>query len=231
MTFTVSHSKKEFIESMAIHYNRKLRLLNTVADYVPKLCSTAALIIIWFAVFDDEPGINLPALISAYLVMTISSLLIRHCIQWIVVSIASEDISNRTNEVLTLSNGTFRYSYPLADSSSLSERILISIPADSIYCLFYDEETYRITLKGRMSGTVVQSYNSILHTTPTGGNLTDFVIYDYFKPSLYQALRKETGTETYRVSLIHGASPQHPAPLSNVTGNAVKAAIPEKECE
>lgn len=131
------------------------------------------------------------------IILNASEILLVSLTLWILLkvlatSIAGKDSGLRVDEDLLLVNGVIHYTYRIAHQSNGRDKIIIIIPLGAVSSAAYDQSTRAITLTGRFSSDYSADYASSGMTEPDSGNLSKFVIYDYFEPSLLNAL-KENG--------------------------------------
>lgn len=107
-------------------------------------------------------------------------------LRYIVSVVSGRYISNRTNEKLTLNENELRYSYTTGSMSD-NERTTVVIKLEKTKAVSYNKVFHKFSFNGYQQ-----------HYTNLGGNKTaasknergKFVIYDYFKPSMYQTVKQ-----------------------------------------
>lgn len=81
------------------------------------------------------------------------------------------------------------YVFRIKFQFAASYRAVIVIPIKDITAAQYDPKTNAIRLCGRISSDSTDDYFSGEKITPESGNLKEFVLYDYFVPSLLTSLK------------------------------------------
>ena len=104
-------------------------------------------------------------------------------------NLSGRDAGGRVYEELVLMNDVLRYTFSIKFQFAASHRIIIIIPIKDIASAKYDPKTNAIQLCGRFSSDSVDDYFSGEKITPESGNLNEFVLYDYFAPSLLDSLK------------------------------------------
>lgn len=98
--------------------------------------------------------------------------------------LAGIDISERIDEELLLTNGVLRYTFRIKFHSNGRDRNVIIIPLSDIRAHDYDHEKKKVVLYGEFSSDYIANYAGSGFVEPDGRNLSEFVFYNYFSPSL-----------------------------------------------
>ena len=94
--------------------------------------------------------------------------------------------SARVDESLILTGSTIKYSYRQKHHSLSSERRVLSIDFNKMVSIVYDEKTHLLKFTGEI---LSEYYDDYKKRKPVDINtLEEFVICDYFTPSLTEAL-------------------------------------------
>ena len=100
-------------------------------------------------------------------------------------------ISWRVNEMLSVGEGCLEYSYQNHDSTSDRDRVEVVIPFSEIRWVSFEEKTKKVVFNGKYSSMYYEDYQK--GETRADDILLDgeFIIFDYFDPSLVVAVRAE----------------------------------------
>lgn len=104
-------------------------------------------------------------------------------------NVAGKEARGRVDEELSLINDVIKYTFRINFQFAASHRNIIIIPIKDITTAKYDPKTSAVQLRGRFSSDSVDDYFSGKKVTPDSGNLNEFVLYDYFTPSLLDSLK------------------------------------------
>lgn len=109
------------------------------------------------------------------------------------LSLAS--IGSRTDEALiiegdSIENSCLYYSYRIKYESSYRDRGLYTIKLNEIENVKYDNETKEIRITGKMFAKWITDVVNIEEVDISNRENNEFVIYDYFSPSLIEELKK-----------------------------------------
>lgn len=113
-------------------------------------------------------------------------LILSLCLKVLAGNLAGVDNSARVDESLLISDESIRYSFRLKYQSLSSERRVVTIPFSRITGISHDSETEALELDGNF---VSEYFDDYTNPAPVDtAQLTQFVIYDYFSPSLKETL-------------------------------------------
>ena len=108
------------------------------------------------------------------------------CLKALAGNLAGSNNSSRVDESLSISNATIRYSFRIKHQSLASERRVITIQFSHITDITYDSKTESLEFVGDFVSEYFDDYKK---PNPVDtALLTEFVIYDYFTPSLKETL-------------------------------------------
>ncbi len=99
-------------------------------------------------------------------------------------NLGSRDAGERVDEELMLVGDRLRYTFRTKHITPTNGRNLIVIPLGDIRHIEYDAHLSKLTLYGRFSSDAYLDYSREGFQEPASGNLSEFVFYDYFDPSL-----------------------------------------------
>ena len=113
-------------------------------------------------------------------------LILSLCLKVLAGNLAGVDNSARVDESLLISDESIRYSFRLKYHSLSSERRVVTIPFSRITGISRDPETEALEFDGNF---VSEYFDDYTEPAPVDiAPLTQFVIYDYFSPSLKETL-------------------------------------------
>lgn len=100
--------------------------------------------------------------------------------------------SERVNESLLLKDNMLEYGYQNYAGSVRGDRVIVKLPLNRLQQATYQKSVEKIVLKGMLNSVYYENYAS----KETRADTSSFepgvlVLFDYFEPSLYQALRRE----------------------------------------
>lgn len=129
-------------------------------------------------------------IVSRTVLILVFGIIIHYCCGLMLNNRTSKDLSERTDEEITIANNELRLVFRTRYVTAPDNRVIVVIPFRDLTAVNYDEETRRIEFVGRISSDVVEKYNPAREYNPNKGNLKELVIYDYFTPSLLGSLRE-----------------------------------------
>lgn len=112
--------------------------------------------------------------------------------------ISGRNISERINETLLIKNDCIEYGYQNYAGAVDGDRVIVQLPFRYINKITYNNTTKKTVFMGKYTSKYYEDYK--IKTTRADDTLfsDDFIIFDYFEPSLIDALRK-TGLEVTRI--------------------------------
>ena len=112
--------------------------------------------------------------------------------------ISGRNISERINETLLIKNDCIEYGYQNYAGSIGGDRVVVQIPFRYIKKIIFNNATKETVFKGKYTSKYYEDYKT--KTTRADDTLfsDDFIIFDYFEPSLVNSLRK-VGLEVTRI--------------------------------
>ncbi|MBR1454799.1 MAG: hypothetical protein IJ593_09210 [Lachnospiraceae bacterium] len=114
------------------------------------------------------------------------SLIISVCLRFLAINLAGSNNYARVDESLIISNDAIRYSFRIKHQSLASERYVVTLQFSEITAINFDSKMESLEFKGNIVSEYFDDNNNEKHVDTT--SLSNFVIYDYFEPSLKQAL-------------------------------------------
>lgn len=130
---------------------------------------------------------------TSYIIITSSFIFIPCFMFSLFFHVLSKNLSgvnsaSRIDENLIISNQCIKYSYRIKHQSLDCERIVIIMDLMDIDEIEFDNVTHGLLFKGNFKTEYYEDYAS---SSPDSIDTTDnFLIYDYFKPSLKECLEK-----------------------------------------
>lgn len=129
-------------------------------------------------------------IISRTVLILVFGFLIHYCCGLMLNNRTSKDLTERTDEEITIANSEIRYVFRTRYVTAPDNRVIVVIPFRDLTEVNYTENTRKIEFVGRISSDVIEKYNPAREYNPNKGNLNKLIIYDYFTPNLLNALRK-----------------------------------------
>lgn len=142
------------------------------------------------AIVAGEAKKEIVPIISRTVLILVFGLIIHYCCGLMLNNRISKDLTERTDEEITITNSEIRYVFRTRYVTAQDNRVIVIIPFQDLTAVNFNENTRKIEFVGRISSDVVEKYNPSRQYNPNKGNLKDLVIYDYFAPSLLDALHK-----------------------------------------
>lgn len=117
-------------------------------------------------------------------------LILSICLKTLANNIAGSNNSARVDESLLFADNIIRYSFRIKHQSTSSERRVITIDFSNINAVDYESETGAIVFTGKITSDY---YDDFKKKKPVETDcIEDFVIYDYFTPSLKEMLQTKS---------------------------------------
>lgn len=179
--FEVDDKKKADLQEIAFSENRFSAFLMRFSS---SMAVAAFLSIIGLGLTNllvEEPirplATSLECLLVFFGLATWASVLLAH-------RIANRNLGERVDEELTLEGDVLHYSFRIRYRSNYGRARNVIIPLDNIRSCYAEPSLGRLSLRGTFSGDYFARTEGSLSAVPSEGNLNDFVLYDYFTPSL-----------------------------------------------
>lgn len=109
------------------------------------------------------------------------------CLKALAGNLAGSDNSARVDESLLISNEAICYAFRLKYQSLASERRVLTIQFSQIKAINFDSKTEGIEFIGNFTSEYFDDYRN--QQPVDTASIDRFIIYDYFSPSLKEALR------------------------------------------
>lgn len=116
----------------------------------------------------------------------------------VIKRITGRYISERVNETLLIRNDCFEYGYQNYVGSANGDRVVVRIPFSCISKIIYSNTTKEIVFTGKYSSKYYEDYKTETTRADDQLFLNDFIIFDYFEPSLIDYL-VDMGLEVTRI--------------------------------
>lgn len=194
MLFTPDPGKKREILRHQVDSNKKLK----VADFLGKIMLVSGIVaaIAYFLVniainswsisySTGAPKTPYGTVIVASLAILGVGALIFGVIQSVVYTKAGKDITTRHNEIIEMDGQDIRYTYTAKKNSA--EKGVTVIPLREIV-VRYEPKARKLEMYGPMKVNHIKQIDG--KQKSSASELSEFVIYDYFDPSLHLALQK-----------------------------------------
>lgn len=192
--FVLDDAKKKDVGKHQIDSNKKLK----VADFLGKIMLISGIVaaVSYFLINAAINAWNISyasgSPVAPYGVVIASSLAILSLgvgifgvIHAIVKSISGREITTRTNEALEMNGLDLRYTYQ--DTKAQGRKNIITIPVDKVN-IGYEPKSRRLEFDGEMKVYQVKQEKDNRKTSSS--IQSEFVLYDYFEPSLHLMLQK-----------------------------------------
>lgn len=114
-------------------------------------------------------------------------LIISACLKALANNLASSNNTARVDESLLIADNKIRYSFRIKHQSTSSERRVITIDFSRISAICFDETTGILCFTGDILSEYFDDYKNKKPVDTT--NLEEFMICDYFAPSLRDTLQ------------------------------------------
>lgn len=111
-------------------------------------------------------------------------LLLFMVLKLLLTQLSSKDINERVQEALFIEDEVLHYAFRTRFQSDVDTRIIIQIPLKGITSLFYEKRIKKYVLKGNILCYYVENFDEKQFKNTKPSKLDDFVIYDYFDPTL-----------------------------------------------
>lgn len=197
--FQVKEQLKSEIIALVIEHNSRLRSLSRCRTAIlptAVVLSLAYGLLYWLV---PDMGIVMVAgtakkqiapIICFILCALLLAILFRYILGLLLISLSSRDLTERTDEILSVGDNEILYTFRTRYVTDPDSRVVVVIPFRDITSVNYDRNIRKIQFAGRISSDVVEKFDPSRQYRPNSGNLKDLDIYDYFSPSLYEHLRK-----------------------------------------
>ena len=129
-------------------------------------------------------------IISRTILILVFGFVTRYCCGLMLNNRTSKDLTERTDEEITITNSELRYVFRTRYVTAPNNRVIVVIPFRDLTAVNYTENTRKIEFVGRISSDVIEKYNPAREYNPNTGNLDKMIIYDYVTPNLLDALRE-----------------------------------------
>lgn len=182
--FTVNEDRKTELQSLVVAENRTSVFLLRLSGGLGIAFVLRVLIGTILCILDITAPETLFSLITEFIICGLAFWGLR----FIAYKIASLDLGERVEEELIFVGNVLRYSFRIRYHSTGRDRNVIIIPLDSIRSCYAEPSLGRFSLRGTFSSDYFARAEDSLLAVPSGGNLKDFVFYDYFTPSLSTVL-------------------------------------------
>lgn len=198
MTFDVDYTKKHKIEKAILKEAGTAKTVMLAARMVLLIGVALGLVfLIWnlvdpsrhIVVVRDVPKKDYLTIWFNFITVTAVSAVISILLRTLGKNLGGRDIKERANESLLLQDGKLYYTFRTKFITPVNGRNLVVIPLDSIHEMSYNERLCEIHLFGTFSSDAYVDFAAECNSEPDSGNLSGFVIYDYFEPSLYHILK------------------------------------------
>ncbi len=183
MKYIVDADKRSsVIAEVIMEHHRGLSFLCCCMQYL--LPVTIAAAILCAAMYLRYPELGLTMVLHGVLIVSFGVIAF-YCTCFYISNRTSKDLGERIDESLEIATGIILYSFRVRYHVG---RMIIMIPFDDVESVTYDQRTRKLQFTGRISCTVMESDRAEKIYDLNSSNLSEFVIYDYFSPSLYEYL-------------------------------------------
>lgn len=111
------------------------------------------------------------------------------CLKALANNLASSNNSARVDESLLIADNKIRYSFRIKHQSTSSERRVITVDFSKIHNVTFDDATGILCFAGKILSEYFDDYRNKKPVNTT--ELDEFMICDYFTPSLKEALKSK----------------------------------------
>ena len=111
------------------------------------------------------------------------------CVKFFSMRLASRGNEDRMDEKLSIDENTIYYSFRTKYHSAPMSRVLIVIPLQDVKNIQENESNKKIIFHGRISSDYFDDISEYKGQIPDVGNLQEFILYDYYSPSLIDQLK------------------------------------------
>ncbi len=193
----VNKELKKRINKIIIEQNSCLKRVNNISKIVTvgliMLCIVYAilcLVIPDYAVVRVRGNLqkNYYSIITNSVVLLIFSAVIRVWIITFINNRASKDCMERVNEEIIFSASGIEYFFRIKYHSQAGKRVVVHLESNDIEQIKYDEALRKLKFNGRFKVSNVDFNNNFVSGTKI---VDDFVVYDYFEPSIYDYLKRK----------------------------------------
>jgi|GEM_PF-2077902 len=120
------------------------------------------------------------------------SVFLYFCCRALAGNLGSSNNAERIEESLILDKDILRYTFRIIHQSNPRDRNVITLPLKNIQQVQYTTDTKSLIFKGSFLSDYVEDYSINNTSSGTAEEIDEMIIYDYFKPSLFDTL-KENG--------------------------------------
>lgn len=197
--FRANETLKSEVIGRVVESRRSLRILSKCAKIAIPVAIVVALA--YACLYRFVPGLGevivagearkeIVPIITRTALILVFGFLIHYCCGLMLNNRTSKDLTERTDEEITIANSEIRYVFRTRYVTAPDNRVIVVIPFRDLTEVNYTENTRKIEFVGRISSDVIEKYNPAREYKPNKGNLNKLIVYDYFTPNLLDALRK-----------------------------------------
>ena len=185
MEFKADKEIKQGISQEIIHNSLKLYILHII-KHGSLLCAIVGCLgYLAYGIIDSVPTNEI---LYNSITILISFLLIYAIFHWVLKSYLSQNLLERLDEKIDLSDNVIRYTFRLANSYDKYSRIAYNLVLKDLKSFTYNPDEYKLVFKGKMSIGKTNDMATVRSLNWSSPKETELVVYDYFEPSLYETL-------------------------------------------
>ena len=204
MEFVIQEHEKKNIQKLVSNKKTSVRIIKIIEIVILMMLLVGGFGFIIFNILDPDAYIaNFRGeLIKDYsLILLIGRIRIMGLLTtWILVytlrrAVCRAAIGNKTDECISIQGDSIEekcllYSYRIKYQSLPTDRGLVAIMLNEIKNIKYDNAFKKITIQGKMYATWIEKFQTLDEIDITNKKEGQFIIYDYFSPSLIEKLKK-----------------------------------------
>ena len=131
---------------------------------------------------------NTPFIITIAIILFILLLIMKISFRVVLHGYAGKNIVDRFAETISVSNEWIQYGYKCRMHATSFDRVVVDISFRQINRIIYDEKYKKLIFSGVYTSTYYSNYELDEIEDSGIGDQKEFIIYDYFEPSLYTTL-------------------------------------------
>lgn len=128
-------------------------------------------------------------IISTSVLIIIIGIFIGVALHYLLKNLSGKNIDERVEESCIFSENSLIYSFRVKYHSTPSSKVVITVPFKDVTTIDYDSTLHKVTIKGNVIYTYFENYAKGIKSNNRDFNVNKWIIYDYFTPSLCEALR------------------------------------------
>lgn len=202
MEFEVQDSKKKEIHKLCEKNKTSLRIIRGVENVMLLI---SAGIIVWViyclfmpGVWEETFGPEQVVRKAYFMIFALGTIFLGGSMTaWLLVrvlrgKVASLGLGERIDESLSIDQGCLFYTFRLKYQSMPTDRSIVAVKLDEMECVVYDKTIKKLIIRGKIFEKWCSNFTSLEKVDISKTENGEFVLYDYFSPSLKELLEQNT---------------------------------------